>query len=119
GDAELPGGEHASMARNQATVLAHQGRRRPPPLPDARGYRGHLGVRVGAGVSGVQDQPINRPPLDLVGRPRSLIIGLDSRAGARAAREGKLETGAAVRDDTSPATRYDRRTAPSVGPSDD
>jgi hypothetical protein len=28
-----------------------------------------------------------RPPLDLVGRPRSLIIGLDSRAGARAPRE--------------------------------
>ena len=87
GDAELPGGEHASMARNQATVLAHQGRRRPPPLPDARGYRGHLGVRVGAGVSGVRDQPINRP------RPCRPATVFDyrprlARGRARAAREG-------------------------------
>src|ERR1700731_2703736 len=40
GDAELPGGEHASMAGDQATVLAHQRRRRPAPFLDARGYRG-------------------------------------------------------------------------------
>jgi hypothetical protein len=73
-----------AMARNQAAILAHQRRRRPTPLLDARGYRGNLGPCVFR----VRDQPINPPPLDLVGRPRSLNSGLDSRAGARAAREG-------------------------------
>jgi hypothetical protein len=83
GDAELPGGEHPSVARDQATVLAHQGRRRPAPFLDARGDGRDLGLRACACVSRVWDQPIDRPPLDLVGRPRSLISRLDSRAGAR------------------------------------
>ena len=43
GDAELPRGEHASVARNQTTVLAHQRRRRPTPLLDARGDGRDLG----------------------------------------------------------------------------
>jgi hypothetical protein len=45
-------------------------------------------IRVGPGIFGIRDQPIDRPPLDLVRRPRSLIFGLDSRAGARAPRDG-------------------------------
>jgi hypothetical protein len=77
----------------QATVLAHQRRRRPTPFLDARGYCGDLGIRVGAGVFRVRDQPIDRPTLDLVGRPRPLISGLDSRAGARAPR-GRGSVGA-------------------------
>src|SRR6202040_2265273 len=81
-------GEHASVARNQPAVLAHQRRRRPAPLLDARRDRRDLGVRVGAGIFRIRDQPVDRPPLDLVGRPRPLISGLDSRAGARAPREG-------------------------------
>jgi hypothetical protein len=36
GDAELPRGENPGVARDQATVLAHQRRRRPAPLLDAR-----------------------------------------------------------------------------------
>src|ERR1700731_1140633 len=48
GDAELPGGEHASMARDQPAVLAHQRRRRPAPLLDARGYRGDLERPIGS-----------------------------------------------------------------------
>ena len=44
--AELPGSEHPGVARNQAAILTHQRRRRPPPLLDARGYRGDLGIRV-------------------------------------------------------------------------
>jgi hypothetical protein len=48
-----------------------------------------LGIRVGPGVFRVRDQPIDRPPLDPVRRPRSLISVADSRAGARAPREGK------------------------------
>src|SRR4029077_20005660 len=50
GDAELPGGEYPGVARNQTTVLAHQRRRRPTPLLDARGYRGDLSVGVCAGI---------------------------------------------------------------------
>ena len=86
-DAELPDREHASMARNQAAVLAHQRRRRPAPFLDARGYRGDLRISVGPSVFRIRDQPIDRPTLDLVGRPRLLISGLLSRAGARAPRE--------------------------------
>jgi hypothetical protein len=59
--------------------LAHQRRRRPTPLLDARGYRGDLGIRVGPGIFRVWDQPLDRPPLDLVGRPRPLISVADSR----------------------------------------
>jgi hypothetical protein len=83
-DAELSGGEHPGVARNQTAVLAHQRRARPAPLLDARRYRRDLGIRVGPGIFRVWDQPFDRPPLDLVGRPRPLISGLDSRAGARA-----------------------------------
>src|SRR6202043_45721 len=46
GDAELPGGEYPSVARDQPTILAHQRRRRPAPLLDARSDRGDLGIRV-------------------------------------------------------------------------
>jgi hypothetical protein len=49
----------------------------------ARGYRGDLSVRVCAGIFRVWDQPIDRPALDLVGRPRPLISGAVSRACAR------------------------------------
>src|ERR1700730_18149853 len=75
GDAELPGGEYPGVARNQATVLAHQRRRRPAPFPAARRDRGDLGIGVGAGIFGIRDQPIDPPPLDLVGRPRTFISG--------------------------------------------
>ena len=84
------GGEHPGVARNQATVLAHQRRRRPAPFLDARGDRGDLRIRVGPSVFRVWDQPINRPPLDLVGRPRPLIFTADSRAGARARETGEV-----------------------------
>ena len=42
-------------------------------LLDARGDRGDLRIRVGPCIFRVRDQPIDRPPLDLVGRPRPLI----------------------------------------------
>jgi hypothetical protein len=45
------------------------------------------------------DQPIDRPPLDLVGRPRSLISVADSRAGARP-RGGRGSVGAFTRRPT-------------------
>jgi hypothetical protein len=90
GDAELPGGKHASMARDQATVLTHHaGLVQPHSLMLAAiaatwADRGHLGVRVGAGIFGIRDQPLDPPALDLVGRPRSLISRRLSRACARA-----------------------------------
>ena len=66
-------GEYPRVARNQPAVLAHQRRRRPAPLLDARGYRGDLGIRVGPCIFGIRDQPVDRPPFDLIGRPRPLI----------------------------------------------
>jgi hypothetical protein len=83
GDAGLPGGEYPGMAGNQSAVLAHQRRRRPAPLLDARRDCRNLSVRVGPGVFRIRDQPVDRPPLDLVGRPRSLISGGLTRACAR------------------------------------
>jgi hypothetical protein len=52
-------------------------------LLDARRDCRNLSVRVGPGVFRIRDQPVDRPPLDLVGRPRSLISGGLSRACAR------------------------------------
>jgi DNA-binding MarR family transcriptional regulator len=69
-------------------VLAHQRRRRPAPLLDARGDGGDLSIGVGPCIFCVWDQPIDRPPLDLVGRPRPLIFIADSRACARPRRDG-------------------------------
>src|ERR1700732_3580784 len=74
GDAELPRGEHPGVARNQAAVLAHQRRARPAPFLDARGDGRDLSIRVGPCVFRVWDQPIDRPPLDLVRWPRPLIF---------------------------------------------
>src|ERR1700724_2125756 len=62
------------MAGNQTTVLAHQRRRRPAPLLDARGYRSDLSVGVRPRVARIRDQPIDRPPLDLV--ERALVAAL-------------------------------------------
>ena len=74
-NAELPGSQHPGVARNQAAILAHQRRARPAPFLDARGYRGDLRISVGPSVFRIRDQPIDRPALDLVGRPRPLISG--------------------------------------------
>jgi hypothetical protein len=71
--------------REAARKIKGRGRRTrcPAPLLDARGYRGDLGIRVGLCIFGIRDQPIDRPALDLVGRPRPLISRRLSRAGAR------------------------------------
>ena len=74
--------EYPGMAGNQSAVLAHQRRRRPAPLLDARRDCRNLSVRVGPGVFRIRDQPIDRPALDLIRRPRSLITRIPSRAGA-------------------------------------
>jgi len=60
------------------------------PLLGARGYRGDLGIRVGPGIFRVWDQPVDRPPLDFVCRPRSLISGLLARASARTCGRGSV-----------------------------
>ena len=63
--------------------------RRPTPLLDARGYRGDLSVGVCAGIFRVRDQPIDRPALDLIGRPRPLISGPLCRVRAPTRQRGK------------------------------
>jgi hypothetical protein len=59
-----------------------------PHFLDARGYRGDLRLRVRPCIFRIRDQPVDRPPFDLVGRPRSLISGAVSPS-ARAPRAGK------------------------------
>jgi hypothetical protein len=93
-------------ARDQATVLAHQRRRRPAPLLDARGDRRNLRIRVGPGIFRVWDQPVDRPPLDLVGRPRPLISVAISRARARAPRERGRIKRAPSPPNWQPATQH-------------
>src|SRR6202043_2721863 len=68
---------------------SNQRRRRPAPLLDARRDRRDLRISVGPCIFRVRDQPIDRPPLDLIGRPRPLISVADSRAVARPPRQGK------------------------------
>jgi hypothetical protein len=80
-------------AGNQSAVLAHQRRRRPAPLLDACRDRGDLGIRVGPCIFGIRDQPVDRPALDLVGRPRPLISGRLSRAGPRACARARGDGG--------------------------
>jgi hypothetical protein len=71
-DAELPGGEHASMARNQTAVLAHQRRRRPAPLLDACRDGRNLRIRVGAGILRIRDRGRRtRSSADACARPRA------------------------------------------------
>src|SRR5580704_14380240 len=83
GDAELPGGEDPGVARNQATILAHQRWRRPAPLLDARRDRRDLRIRVGPGIFGIRDQPIDRPEGDA--GQRRCVVALGAAAGLRAA----------------------------------
>jgi hypothetical protein len=47
----------------------------------------YLLVRMRAGIAGVGDEPIDRPALDLIGRPRPLISASLARVRA-AARDG-------------------------------
>ena len=47
------------------------------------GSLAHADPAVCPGISCIRDQPVDRPALDLVGRPRSLISGGLARAGAR------------------------------------
>jgi hypothetical protein len=74
---------------------------RPPSSPTSAGLvqphslmlaamASDLGIRVGPGIFGVWDQPIDPPPLDRVGRPRPLISGSRSRAGARTCERGSV-----------------------------
>jgi ParB/Sulfiredoxin domain len=59
-------------------------------LADTCSYRGDLRIRVGPSVFRVWDQPIDRPALDLVGRPRPLISGRLARRRAPARQRGSV-----------------------------
>ena len=58
------------MAGNDAAGLVEEDRHRPAPLADRRRDLRDLGVAVEAGVPGIGRQLGNRPPRDLVSRPR-------------------------------------------------
>jgi len=83
-DSRSPLARGRAHASNGANALASAS---ASPLARGRAHASREGVGVCAGIFRVWDQPIDRPPLDLVGRPRSLIPGRLSRAGARTRRE--------------------------------
>jgi hypothetical protein len=64
---------------------------------------------VGPCIFCVWDQPIDRPPLDLVGRPRPLIFIADSRACARPRRDGGSVGGAISKRSIRRSARFRRR----------
>ena len=75
------------MPGDQRTLFVDEHRVGEAKFADRGGDLCHLFGGMSASISGVWDQPIDRPPLDLVGRPRPLIfIAVSARARARAER---------------------------------
>jgi hypothetical protein len=65
--------------RNEDHALALEAH---PAADGAAERSGDLVIRVGPGIFRVRDQPIDRPPFDLVRRPRPLISGSLARGRA-------------------------------------
>jgi hypothetical protein len=64
---QLPGGQQAAMAGNDAGIRVHQNRIVETELGDARGDLGDLGIGVGPGIPGIGRQSVNWPMLDVFG----------------------------------------------------
>src|SRR5580704_15850669 len=84
----LNGPEAFGMQFGTAMIFQHQSdpeltRRTDGGFEESRRCPEPPGHRVGPCFFCVRDQPVDLPPLDLVGRPRSLIFQAVSRAGAR------------------------------------
>jgi hypothetical protein len=73
------------MPGNQRSLFVDKHRHGEAKFADRGSDLRDLLVAMSASISGVWDQPIDRPSFDLIGRPRPLICGRLSRAGARAA----------------------------------
>jgi len=83
GDAELPGGEYPGVARNQATVLAHQRQRRPAPLLDARGAFAPEQFAQLYDVNVLSTQRVNRAVLPHPRRQKQgLVVWVSSSSSA-------------------------------------
>ena len=61
---------------DQLTLLVDQGRHRPAPCANGCGHFVDVGLGVKPGIICVGYQPLDRPALDLVGRPRTCRAGL-------------------------------------------
>src|ERR1700732_4774583 len=72
--------EHTAMAGNQRALFVDQHRVGEAKFTDRGSDLGYLLVAMSASISGVWDQPITRPPLDFIARPRPWICRADSRA---------------------------------------
>jgi hypothetical protein len=76
-------GEQPAVAGDNAVLFVDQHRVGEAKFADRGSDLRYLLVAMSASISGVWDQPVDRPALDLVGRPRPLILRADSRACAR------------------------------------
>src|SRR6202040_3319543 len=88
GNAKLVRPKHTAMPGDQRTLFVNEHRVGEAKFADRGRDLRYLLVAMSASISGVWDQPVDRPALDLVGRPRPLILRADSRAYARARVDG-------------------------------
>jgi hypothetical protein len=73
--------EHTAMPGDQRTLFVNEHRVGETKFADRCGDLRYLLVGMSASIASVGDQPIDRPALDLVRRPRLLIYVGISRAG--------------------------------------
>ena len=71
------------MPGDQRTLFVNEHRVGEAKFADRGSDLRYLLVAMSASIPGIRDQPTERPPLDLVGRPRPLILGLASPRLAR------------------------------------
>jgi hypothetical protein len=95
--------EHTAMPGDQRTRFVNEHRVGEAKFADRGSDLRYLLVAMSASISGVWDQPTDRPPLDLVGRPRPFwrraITLPDEICGpmGRAVLDELVERGLAVR----------------------
>ena len=75
---ELVRRENAAVSSNQRALFIDEHRDGPAPLADRGGDLRHLFGSMSARIAGVEDQPLDRPALNLICWPRFL-----ARARAR------------------------------------
>ena len=90
GNAELLRPEHTAMPGDQRTLFVNEHRVGEAKFADRGSDLRYLLVAMSASISGIRDQPIDRPPLDLVGRPPPLISGSLARGRAGARQRGSV-----------------------------
>jgi hypothetical protein len=77
GIAKLPGSKDRCVASYNSARLVSEHRVRPSPLLHARRNLRYLSLGVRPGILRIRNQPVDRPPLNLIRRPSRLARGRD------------------------------------------